>query len=108
MRLLLSATLVVVALYGCATAPGPAQNPEQLRATHGFVRVTLPSGDAQSKVVLRSVNGSAEHELRRNESLGVNVFGAWLPAGDYEIPELSNPDGSKYLAVQVSAGQMTS
>ena len=107
MRPFLSAALVVVGLYGCATAPEPAQDPEQLRATHGFVRVTLPLGDAQDKVVLRSTNGSAEHQLRRNESLGMGVFGAWLPAGDYEIPEMFNPDGSKYLGIHVNAGQLT-
>lgn len=109
MRIFLSAALVAAALSGCATAPAtmPVQNPELLRATHGFVRVTLPVADASSRFVLRAVDGGAEHELRRDPALGAQVFGAWLPAGDYAIPELSNKDGSKYLAVPVSAGRMT-
>lgn len=107
MKLSFSVVLVCLALWGCAATNGPAQNPEQLRATHGFVRVTLPLRTAQSKVVFKAVNGGAEYELRRDNQLGPDVFGSWLPAGEYQVAELSNPDGSKYLPVQVKAGQLT-
>jgi len=107
MRLPLLLVLAIVGMFGCATVSDPVQNPEQLRTTHGFVRVTLPLAGADTKLALRATNGGAWHELRRDESLGAHVFGSWLPAGEYEIPDLSNLDGSKYLGVRVNAGQMT-
>ena len=107
MRVLATLALAAALLSGCASVPEPVQNADQLKATHGFVRVTLPFGDSQYRPVLQALNGGAQHELKRNEALGSNVFGLWLPAGSYEFPELANTDGSKYLAVQVKAGQMT-
>ena len=108
MRVLATLALAAVLLLsGCASTPEPVQNADQLKATHGFVRVTLPLGDTQSRPVLKALNGGAQHELKRNEALGNNVFGLWLPAGSYEFPDLVSADGGKYLAVQVNAGQMT-
>ena len=104
---MLLATSLVVLLGGCATTAPPVQNPEQLRSTHGFVRVTLPIAGAGSRVLLRSVKDGTDHELRRSESLGTGVFGAWVPAGEYEVSSMRNPDGGRYLTVQVNAGQMT-
>lgn len=107
MRILGTLALACALLSGCASTPEPMQNADQLKATHGYVRVTLPLGDTQSRLVLKALNGGASHELKRDAALGTNVFGLWLPAGSYEFPDLSNADGSKYLAVQVKAGQMT-
>lgn len=107
MRVLGTLVLAAALLSGCASTPDTMQNADQLKVTHGFVRVTLPLGDTQSRLALKALNGGAQHELKRNETLGPNVFGLWLPAGSYEFPDLVSADGGKYLAVQVNAGQMT-
>lgn len=106
MKFLLAAALAV-ALAGCASGPAPRQDAEQLRATHGFVRVTLPLASPGSRLMLRSLGDRREHPLPQDESLGRAVFGAWLPAGEYEIAGLYRQDGGPYQPLTVSAGQMT-
>lgn len=95
-------------LAGCAVTPEPAQFPEQLRSTHGFVRATLPQGTARPEALkLRNVQGGSELALRAHPIHGPGSFGLWLPEGEYEVPQLLRADGQKYKSIRVERGRIT-
>ncbi len=98
---------IAVALAACATGPEPKQQPEQLRATHGFVRVTIPSGAISGPVIFEPLRGGGDRYLQAHPELGANVLGAWLPAGDYQISDLLQANGSQYPPIHVESGRIT-
>lgn len=106
MKPLMLAWWMALVLTGCVTTP-VTQAPAQLHATHGFVRVSLPLNHSADVLRLRSVKGGEEYKLIHQPDQGPFAFGLWIPAGEYEVAGLLNPDGSKYLSTEVRPGRLT-
>jgi hypothetical protein len=92
---------MVLALAGCAPQP-VVQSPAELKATHGFVHVSLIRG--MSGLTLK---GAEDHRLVRQPEHGAMAYGLWLPAGEYDIADMIGRDGTRYLPVTVGAGRLT-
>jgi len=95
----------VLMMTGCA-APPVAQAPDQLKATHGFVYVELPKDPPSNTLQLRALSGGATFSLARSD-LAPKGFGAWVPAGDYEVPSMVRDSKGSYTPIRVTAGRMT-
>jgi hypothetical protein len=95
----------------CASAyaadKAPSSSPAQLSATHGFVRVSLAQEALETGLSLRAPSARKAERLSRDTTIGRYTYGAWLPAGDYQVEGLKSADGSPYQVVTVRAGQMT-
>jgi hypothetical protein len=90
----------------CASAQEKPRNLADLAATHGFVRVSLPQWYFGDPPTLRGRRGS--YELERMAEDGPYAYGAWLPAGRYDIVGTVAADGTPYTPIVVEAGRMTS
>jgi hypothetical protein len=97
------AICLLLLLSACAGAP-VVQSPAELRATHGFVHVSIPGGwrDLQ----LSAVSGGQEYVLVRQAEHGPYAYGLWVPAGEYDVARLLGADGKPYR-VTVERGRVT-
>ncbi|ANH67634.1 hypothetical protein [Mitsuaria sp. 7] len=98
----LAATLFIA---GCASTP-PVQAPEQLRATHGFVRITIPQLDQFPAFQLKQEGTGVTFALTPQEGAGPRSFGRWIPAGAYRIEDMKQADGQPFPSMRVEAGRL--
>jgi hypothetical protein len=99
---------VVLALLAVLSVSALAKGetiPTALAATHGFVRVSLPQWAFGDPPALRGVKNS--YKLARTSDDGLYAYGAWVPAGQYQIEGTVAADGSPYTPVVVEAGRIT-
>ncbi|MCS3805677.1 hypothetical protein HNO92_003182 [Chromobacterium alkanivorans] len=100
---------VIVALSGCATIQKPmVQNPSAVNSTHGFVYLSQLNTDMgySSGVKIRSLSNGKVYVLQA-DSLSPRGVGLWVPAGDYELPDMLSKESKGYPPIVVSAGGMT-
>jgi len=107
MKFSMLAAGAALVLQGCASAPEPAQMPDQLRSTHGFVRASLPPAGNVLPLVFRAMEGGSQYHLRYQPDMGRDNTGVWLPAGDYEIVDMVPASGGKYPPIHVERGRIT-
>lgn len=100
-----AALATALMLAGCASAP-PAQAPEQLRATHGFVRITVPQLDQLPGLQLKQEGSGESFALTRQDDVGSRSYGRWIPAGLYRIEDMKQADGQPYPPMRVEAGRV--
>lgn len=81
--------------------------PAELSVTHGFVRVTLPQWGFGDPPKLRTRAGKGSYTLIRVAEDGSYAYGAWVPAGQYDIEGTVAADGSPYTPIVVESGRMT-
>jgi hypothetical protein len=96
---------MLLALTGCAQVP-TVQSPGELSSTHGFVHVMMPTVQS-GYVSLRAMGKDGQYTLISQPTHGPSAYGLWVPPGEYQVAGFVNPDGSKYLPVNVSQGRVT-
>lgn len=100
--------LVFAALSGCAAIKKPVdQNPIEVKSTHGFVYLSRLDTDMGyfAEVKIRSrLNGKVY--VLQADSFSPKGVGLWVPAGDYELPDMFSKEGNDYPPILVSAGEM--
>src|SRR6185295_9479950 len=92
-------------------------------ATHGFVRASIPQPELAVTFALCATCRKAnlldpknvldmKSRLTLTERLGARSFGAWVPAGEYQLTlgtadPLRTASGKPYTPVMVRAGEVT-
>lgn len=62
-------------------------DPAKLAETQGFVRVSLPQLQAPATFKLRNLKTKKETGFKHQPEDGPYSFGAWMPEGEYELPD---------------------
>ncbi len=96
--------LMIIALFGCATAP-VKQDANVLAKSQGYVFANFPkSGSGDQLAVTRVGSKEAYALLPRAEA---NGWGRWLPPGEYKFSKWGTTAWGDYQTFTVIAGQVT-
>jgi hypothetical protein len=63
----------------------------KLAETHGYVRVSLPQLQAPQTFKLRNLKTKKTIGFKHQPEDGPYSFGAWMPEGEYELPDTPGP-----------------
>lgn len=105
----LFACLAIACLASSAIAAKKAEPTAAERAaTHGYLRVTMPQWEFASEFRVTSLQGKKQTfvpELK--ERRGLDCWGGWIAAGEYQITGILGADGKPYAPIVVRAGELT-
>ena len=90
-----------------AFAKNESKTPAELAATQGFVRVSVPQWAFGNPPTLHVRGGKDSYKLVRVVEDGPYAYGAWVPAGQYDIEGMVAADGSPYTPLIVESARMT-
>jgi hypothetical protein len=107
MRGLVLGALFAVLSVGAFAKKDESKPPAELAATQGFVRVSLPQWAFGNPPTLHARGGKDSYKLVRVVEDGSYAYGAWMPAGRYDIEGMVAADGSPYTPLIVESGRMT-
>ncbi|HUR21677.1 MAG TPA: hypothetical protein VMZ90_12755 [Vicinamibacterales bacterium] len=100
----ISSALIGLSLSRLALAQDPA--------TQGFVRASQPQPEYQTIIQLVPVNATKAQKKKPSmlvptPAYGPFAQGVWLPAGEYELVNVTTREGLPYPPVTVRAGEIT-
>jgi len=103
------AALLLAALSFCAYAKKDApKTPEELAATHGYLRLSVPQWEFATELNLTASQGKKDSLFPAiTKRPGLRSRGGWIPAGQYQLTGVQGVDGKPWAPITVRAGELT-